>query len=93
MTTQPESDGFAGRLADVLDLVGDDSRLPDDLDPDVDAVVTLLRAPSTWTGPPPDIKARLMAAVEAESHAHETPSGATHPTPLLPLLPLLPLRP
>jgi hypothetical protein len=96
VSTEPDADAFVQRLADALDREAERAGAPAP-GPVYDvpgrtsegaaaaAVVAALRAPSTWTSPPPDLRARILAAAAAESVTERvvvpTPVAAATPEP------------
>ena len=79
MSTEPES-AAARRLAETLDRLAERSGVDDVApraqdDQQTAAVLDQLRAPSTWTGPPPELRSQILAAASAEQAAEQSPAA------------------
>lgn len=95
---RPDPAAFARRLADALDRRAERSAevVPaevDDVDAETATVLAHLRAPSTWSGPPPELRARILATAAAEKASAPvstpvlTPVPPAVPAPVTPAVP------
>jgi hypothetical protein len=95
MSTDDERDAYVRRLSDALDRRAEqslddapteatDADGVDDMDAETAAVLAQLRAPSTWSLPPPGLRARILATAAAEKASAPVPTSlpTTAPTPV-----------